>query len=266
MTTQTSEPQSIAWDELPPLKFVAEVQPVLELSLHGTADLAYWREALRAEGLEPVATNGEAQVVISATQARFWGLTFRECIVAVQVMSTRYPRVGDGAMFLLQAWNSLRAFAWVERNVFRTPYAHGQLRLTVSPPLRFSVTPGTEAILSAESSGQIVTTGAPTSEHWQGPVYLPGLRDQGRKSVAQKLFVARLSGLTEHFEFDAERDRFRIEAAPQRAAFQHAALQQLLDSRFTPRVWTVRQAAAHAKSQTYRADQFFARAKVGPGG
>ena len=261
MTTQTREPRTIAWDDLPPLKFVAEVQPVLELSLHGTADLAYWREALKPEGLEPVPTDGQAQVVISATQARFWGLTFRECIVAVQVVSTRHPRVGDGAMFLLQAWNSLRAFAWVERNVFRTPYAHGQLRLTVSSPLRFSVSQGTEMMLSAESSGQMVTTGAPTSEHWQGPVYLPSQRGQGQKSVAQKLFVARLSGQTEHYGFDAERDRLRIESGPQCAAFQCAALQQLLDSRFTPRAWTVRQAAAHAKSQTYRADTLFARAK-----
>src|SRR6202034_4248097 len=47
-----------------PVKWVAELAHVREVSLLGTADLAYWKERLRAEGLCPAGRDGQAQILI----------------------------------------------------------------------------------------------------------------------------------------------------------------------------------------------------------
>jgi len=231
----------------PPVKFVAQVEPVKEVTLHGSADFEFWQERLQSEQLQPVPKDGRAQVFVSATEAKFLGLTFRECIIGVHV-----TRVSDGvdianSMFLLHAWNSLRAFAWIERNFFGTPYYPGQINVSPQSPASFQVSeqnsPSIDAAIGSSHH-------APTSiddEFWQGPIYLPR-----RKGGAQKLFIAKLAGKTEHFPFATREDKCTLtptDSCP--------VIGELLASHFTPVAWHVRRAAAHAKSKTYRAADFF---------
>ena len=87
MQTNTSNPQSLA--PRPAIKYVAEVSPVKEVMLLGLADLAFWKERLAAENLTPLAQGGQAQLFISATEARFHGIRFRECIIGVHVQRVK---------------------------------------------------------------------------------------------------------------------------------------------------------------------------------
>lgn len=45
-----------------PIRFAADVAGVREVSIHGTADLAYWRKQLAPEGLDPFERDGQACV------------------------------------------------------------------------------------------------------------------------------------------------------------------------------------------------------------
>ncbi|QDU25737.1 hypothetical protein ETAA8_08070 [Anatilimnocola aggregata] len=229
----------------PAIKFVAKVEPVKEVTLHGSGDLAFWQDRLAAESLQPLPREGRAQLFISATEARFMGLTFRECIIGIQVVRASHANSGDGAMFLLHAWNSLRAFAWIERNLFNTPYYPGQIVVDPTAPARLQLSESGVEVIAAN----IGTTRQPTEiaeEAWQGPIYLPT-----SNGGAQKLFIARLSGQTEHFPFHAAEDQFLLQPAA-----TCPVIRQLSESHFTPNAWHIRQAAAHAKSKTYRVSDF----------
>ena len=46
------------------IQYAAQLEHVREVSLRGSADLAYWTERLRAENLVPVAERGRAQSVL----------------------------------------------------------------------------------------------------------------------------------------------------------------------------------------------------------
>lgn len=247
MSASASSPSAAAAPTLP-VKFVAQVAPVKEVTLHGTADLRYWQGALRAEQLTPVEREGQAQLFISATEARFGGIQFRECIVGVHVRSDLFPTTGDGSMFLLHAWNSLRWFAWIERTLFGTPYYPGRISLRVQGPRGLELREREHALISASQSNAPRRSSVPVEEEvWQGAIYLP--RRTGRQ---QQLFIARLAGKTEHDEFQPGLDQFKL-----RASANCPAMARLLESNFTPRAWHIRQAAAHGKSKTYAADRFF---------
>lgn len=231
------------------VRYVAEVAPVKEVTLHGRADLAYWTEKLRTEDLTPLAADGQAQLLISATESRFWGILFRESLIGIHVQPTPAMPSEMPAMFLLQAWNSLCSFAWIERNLFGTPYAAGKLEVEPQLPARLQVVQQRQTLISASTSaGQRAATEV-ADENWQGAIFLPR-----RGTRQQQMFVAKLTGRTEHYPFRESGDSLKLS----RSAICES-IGCLIDSNFTPQTWALRQAAAHAKSKTYRADQFFAR-------
>jgi hypothetical protein len=230
----------------PPLKFVARVAPVKEVTLHGTADLRYWRKRLMPEGLEPVEANGMAQLFVSATEARFWGLLFREALIGVQVIRPGREREPVAGMFLVQAWNSLSAFAWVERTMFHTPYEHGQIEVDPRSPAQLQVAEHRKTLLDAKQAAPREPLST-ADETWQGPIFLPI-----RAGRAPQLFIAQLNGPTEHHLFKPEHDSFAYATEA-----SHVAIQSLRESNFTPTRWHLRQAASHAKSKTYRVADWF---------
>jgi hypothetical protein len=225
------------------IKYVAQVAPVREVTLHGVAELAFWQDKLHGENLQPLASEGQARLFVSATEARFMGLRFRECIVGIQVE----PRDEQPAMYLLHAWNSLRAFAWIERTMFGTPYYPGQIAVDPQSPARMQLSERGQPLITAARSAESREPVQVVEENWQGAIFLPT-----KQGSAQQLFIAKLAGATEHSPFAAARDQFLLERAD-----NCPTLGWLLDSHFTPQTWAIRQTAAHAKSKTYRADQFF---------
>jgi hypothetical protein len=225
----------------PKIKYVAQVEPVREVSLIGSADLAYWTERLAADDLRPIEFEGQARVMIGATAARFLGIQFREVTFTVFCR----PLSGDlqEGYFLAQAFNSVRWFAWVERNCFATPYDHAAINVDTSSPaaLRLKVKDETlvAARLAADNLRQPASVGDFT---WAGPVFLPrGKRDE------RKFFWARIVGKTRSYPFDAHRDVLEL-----RPSVRQPMIASLIESSFVAREWAVREAASHAKSKTYR--------------
>lgn len=190
-------------------KLVAELEHVREVTITGTADARYWRERLQREDLVPVERDGAARMLLIASDARFRGIRFRELSISVLA--------NDGA-FLVQAFNSVRFFAWVERTIFKTPYAHARIEVDHA------------AVRSEMLLAECATRKAAATEvdGFDGPVYLPNGR----------CFRAHIAGLTERIAFDPERDRFQT------------TLAALRDSGFVPREWHLRHDARHAKANT----------------
>ena len=122
------------------VKYFAELAHVREVSLLGSADLGFWAERLRGEGLTPVEHAGRARVLVVACDSKFFGVRFRELSFSVFVhrpdASGRVgrPAPSADAAFLVQAFNSSRFFAWSERTWFSTPYRHGMIDVNVGLP------------------------------------------------------------------------------------------------------------------------------------
>lgn len=182
------------------MKYVAELAGVLDVTLRGATDPAYWR----ARGID-----GATEAMLVAADAKFKGIRFREVSFSLLV---------DGGAHLVQAFNSVRFFAWVERVRFKTPYAHAQVVVSANPP---SIRAG--SAIHAEMRG----ARAPRSiapDAWTGRVHL----DHGR------YFIAAISGETERYAFDAS----DVITTPWP---------------FVPHEWLVRRNARHAKSATHLA-------------
>jgi hypothetical protein len=218
------------------IKWAARLSNVREVSLLGTADLAFWRDRLRAEGLAPAERDGRAQVLVVAADAKFFGIRFREVSFSVLVASP-----AEGAL-LLRAFNSSRFFAFCERFFFSTPYYAADVRVSTAPA-SVQVIKGGEVWFHAE-----MRDGAAPSrsgeDGWEGPVFLP--RRPGKQGDG-KAFFARLKGDTRTYPFLPGEDVVKISPAP-----GAEVLQALIDSRFTATEWAVRESAAHGKSKTYR--------------
>jgi len=216
------------------VRYVAKIHNVTEVILSGRADLAYWQTHLQSANLTPCAAQGQAYLQLSATSAKWYGVPFREFTVSIgvgELNASGQPR----EFYLAHAFNSLTAFAWLERTFYKSPYFPGQIDVE-STPARLAVTlDGTRAFEATMSNR--VEPARTTDEDWFGPIYLPD-----RTSV----FYARLAGQTETRDFAAP-DSFVIQSVATAPIFQ-----RLIDSHFAPQAWHVRSAAAHAKSQTYR--------------
>ena len=61
-----------------PVKWAAELEHVREVSLLGTADLAFWKDRLLTQDLLPIERDGQAQLLIVAADSKFKGIRFRE--------------------------------------------------------------------------------------------------------------------------------------------------------------------------------------------
>src|SRR5262245_59046278 len=113
------------------VKYVAELSHVREVSLLGTADLAFWNDRLKGEDLTLAERDGQAQILIVAADSRYLGVRFRE--LSFSVLTAGYKGDKAEGAYLVHAFNSCRFFAFCERVLFSTPYYYGDVRVATSP-------------------------------------------------------------------------------------------------------------------------------------
>lgn len=231
-----------------PVKWVAELAHVREVSLLGTADLAFWKDRLWKDDLVPAERDGRAQVLIVAADARFWGVRFQELSFSVLV-SRNEDGTRQDASYLIRAFNSCRLFASCERAFFSTPYYHGRVRLSVSFPASIQLVEAGKVVFQAGMNAEASTAGREPlrsgEDGWEGAVFLPEhRRGKGRQG---NLFYARIRGHTQTYPFLPSKDSMTIRPSP-----DNDVLQALIDSRFVAEEWAIRADATHAKSKTYK--------------
>lgn len=231
-----------------PRKFDVVVSPVREVSLVGGADLSYCRQRLAPHGLHATERDGRAEMLLSACEARFKGVRFRELSLSIFVAREAGSAARDGAL-LLRAFNSVRFFAWVERTLFRTPYYPGRIAVSPDAPATIQLGGTRDPILRAAMAGDgsaATRMAIPAAAGlWQGPLFLPDLHDAA--APATRLFYGSLSGDTRTLPFDAARDVFQLGSAA-----RDPVVLLLTKAGFEPTTWIVRAAATHGKSKTIR--------------
>ena len=229
-----------------PIKWAAELTHVREVSLSGVADLGYWRERLRRECLVPAEKDGHAQLLIIAGDLKFKGIRFREMSFCVFVDVERDAQKSSGA-YLFQAFNTSRLLSFCERVFFSTPYRHGDVCVSASVPASTQlVIAGQchfEAKMGGDDSAVVREPSHRAEDGWEGPVFLP-VPQSGRSSEG-RMFFTRVSGMTQTYAVQANRDTITIRPSPQSEVFQ-----ALLDSHFVAKEWILREDAIHAKSKT----------------
>ncbi len=208
--------------------FISTITGVREVALSGSADLSYWRQQLQGEGLTPLEQNGRASLLLTAIEAKFRGLPFRELSISVLLE--------DGGAFLAHAFNSSRLLALAERVFFQTPYHLAELALNEQFPARMGVARAGRPLFSASMGDPR----SPEREHdalFDGAIYLPG---------GQKVFYARLSGMAALYPYHLSDN----------VTFAPGAGEQIFDrlseSGFAGTEWLVRAGAVHARSRTYK--------------
>lgn len=235
------------------VRWVAQLTHVREISLLGTASLAFWGEQLEKEDLVPAENDGKALILIVAAESRYRGVRFRELSFSVLVYHQEQGIQRDGA-YLTGAFNSCRFFAFSERVLFSTPYHYGDVRLSTSFPPYIELLQGENVIFRAAMQAdarELIGEPARIGEDgWEGAVFLPERR---RKDRQRKLFFARMCGHTRAYPFVDSQDTLTI-----RPPHGSAVLQALIDSHFAGKEWAVREDATHAKSKTYNRAEAFA--------
>lgn len=226
------------------IKWAAELAQVREVSLLGTADLAFWKERLQGEELLPAECDGRAQLLVSAAEGKYMGARFREVSFSVLVC----PETGCpwDAACLIRAFNSSRLFAFCERAIFSTPYYFGDVRLDSSLPASIRLVDQGEPVFAAAMGDAAPDSRQPSrcgDDGWEGLVFLPAKRRGGRPG---KLFVARVNGYTRRYPFVAGLDSMAIRPSPESEVFG-----MLEESHFAVKEWILRDDARHAKSKTY---------------
>lgn len=226
-----------------PIRYTVEIEAVHELTLVGRADLEYWTAHLAGTGLAPLSVDGQAELSLGATDLTWMGVRFNESIVVLTLAEAAAPHTALGG-YLLHAFNSNRALAFMERVFFKTPYYPAAIQLAGRTPARFEITDAAGGRLRAEANG--APTARLTHTTWEGAVHLPRQRTapQGHGGY----FYVRLAGPGEVYPYEAARDTFSL--TPSGAS---PVLEWLRASRFTPVEWRHRPAATHAKSRTYPA-------------
>ena len=237
------------------VRYVAEVTRVREVSLLGSADLAFWRERLSAENLVPAERDGKAQIMIVGATMRFMGLRFTEISFSV-LLSGHEEAAGQGGAFLFRAFNSSWLFAWCERVLFATPYLHGNCHVSVSSPISIQILMDGKlafrAKMQADSKGPRRQPSRLGEETWEGPVFLP--RDCCGRAARDRFFFAKMKGQTAAYPFVRSEDALSIMPPPGAGIFR-----ALLDSGFTGEEWLVREDATHGKSKTYARSELLTR-------
>ncbi len=225
------------------LRYTTIVESVRELNLVGRADLAYWTAHLAGTGLTPQSVNGQAEVSLGATDLSWMGVRFNESIIVLTLAEPAAPEAAQGG-YLLHAYNSNRALAFMERLFFRTPYYAAAIELADRAPVRFQVNDAAGGGYRAEAAG--APTARLTNDAWQGAVHLP--RQRAAPQGHAGYFYARLAGPGQAYPFAAGHDTFTLTPSA-----LSPVLQWLHDSHFTPVEWRYRPAATHSKSRTYAA-------------
>ncbi len=229
------------------MKYVAELAHVREVSLLGSADLGFWAERLRDEGLTPVEHAGRARVLVVACDSKFFGVRFRELSFSVFV---HRPDASEGsdAAFLVQAFNSSRFFAWSERTWFSTPYRHAMIDVDVGLPaaMRLGVEGQTvfSAVMSADSNTPTREPSRSGVAGFAGPIFLPS--STRGKGTSGRFFFAKIEGETQAYPFSS------TDTLTLKPSSDCPILQELIDSQFVADEWLIRRDATHAKSKTFR--------------
>jgi hypothetical protein len=227
------------------IKWAAELSHVREVSLVGVGDPNFWKTWLTSEGLLPAQLNGHAQILVTSAAGRFRGVRFRELSFSVMVSLAEQAAP---AAFLIGAFNSSRVFAWCERVLFSTPYAHGDVRISTALPASIDLSRGGTTVFHA--SMRAAASSAPPQPDfvenggWEGPVLLP---INGGDASQRKLFFARVKGRTAVYPVVPDADRLTINPCN-----GDRVLGALRNSGFVAREWHIRNDASHAKSKTYR--------------
>lgn len=220
-----------------PAKFVVEVQNVKEVTVTAEVDRFFWQERLQEQGLFPFVEQGKAQLIISGTELDWMGKRSNEITIGLVICERPAGDTPDG-LFLVDAFNSSRLFAWVERTFFSTPYFWG--RIAVAEQLPAQIRLG-NSFLHLQMNHKTPPMAA-QEEIWQGKIYLPHT-----PGTPGQFFVAKLAGYTEVYPFLPDQDSCQITAQP-----GHPVFQWLLQSPPQFKEWRIRNHAVHARSRTFR--------------
>lgn len=223
-------PRAAAAADVAPGAYTLRVSPVSELCLDGQGPLDRW-EALGALGLRPRAADGQAQLSLCVTRARFAGRRFSEAVFAVAVDGPQGP-----GLYLVAAHNSVPSFARVERRRNLSPYTHGQIAFSDDPALAALLlrsADGAEA-LRATNGGPPLSPQA--SAGFEGPIYLP----------SGGHFFAQLSPASASAPFVPGEDTLTLLPG----SGQSAVAAAVAAAGFTPTGWRGSQSSAHAKTRT----------------
>ncbi len=230
------------------IRYLAQPTQVEEVSLLGSADLAFWTAFLEKENLKPLSRCERARILVMGARMTYMGLRFTEVSFSVLVSAPGQDDTKQAA-FLLHAVNSSRLLAWGERVLLGTPYRHADCRVSMTLPVSVQVAAGGDYLFSAQMpASAAVLARRPTrssDEGWEGAVFLPGCRRCS--GVCGRLFFARMKGNTIAYPFLSEEDTISIRP-PQEAPL----LRLLLQSEFQGEQWLVRVNATHGQSETYR--------------
>jgi hypothetical protein len=236
------------------VKYIAQLKNVHELGLHGHADLSWWRERLADERLEPIERDGRAQVVVTALDTSWMGIPFRDLSVAVAARVSCNPDPNDGTkdkgnpkqpgLFFACAFNASRFISFFERRWFRLPYRYrADLHIDLSYDAMCRLGTASETELLAKMAPREQSKTPAQDKGFTGPLFLPNTNDASHR----RWLMVRIEGLTQSFEFDADRDQFEIGSA-----CTHPILMGLEASQFSPIEWHLRTSATHARSKTFR--------------
>jgi hypothetical protein len=223
-------------------KFIVEVQHVKEVTLAAEADLVYWQARLQNTALFPFDNGGKAALMISATELHSMGRCSNEVTIGL-VVCERPAADSPDALYLVQAFNSLRSFAWIERTFFATPYDLGRIRVDNHVPVKVRLEDRAGVMLNLQMKAGTAPL-VSRDELWQGKIYLPQLKTDSHKPG--KYFVAKLGGHTEVYPFSPETDTLQIFARN-----EHPVFQWLLESNLMGKEWRIRSDAIHARSKSY---------------
>lgn len=231
------------------VQIAADISEVLDLTLQGSADPEFWTSHLAPEGLKPLLSKGRARVQLSAIAARFKGIRFCELNLAVFTEARDDNNGFPPGAYLPCAFNSLAAFAWVERNFFHCPYSQGDISVQGSPNAEFSLSLDRSPMLRA------VMAPAPlaslSDRDWEGPIYLPTAPAKPRR-----YFMARISGAAQGRTWgpaDAWQSQADHSVRALQALKSHpfaSSLRALSESGFRPEAWILRSSARHCKGRS----------------
>ena len=211
-------------------KYAADLDNVREVTLHGTADLSFWEAVLHKERLIPYHQEDKAVLLLSAIDAKWRGFRLREFVIAVGVCLNENEAKLDAIIYHTL---SIRPNSWLSRKgCFSDPLFQGDIQLDSKFPASIKLRDKAEVLFNAEMSVQ--DTG-PIIEYqeWKGPVFLPNNRGK---------FFAILAGDTESYPFSPATDQ--LEFTP---SARHRIFQQLIESNFTGKTWSLRNHSRHAK-------------------
>ena len=234
-----------------PLKYAAKVSPVREVSLYGSADLSFWKTKIDDPRLSPTEVDGKAQMLVATADAKFFGIRFREISFSLMVNFAQDGNTYTGG-YLIQAFNSVGPFAFVERAFFSTPYLSGRVEVETAMPFSVLLEKKGATLFHAQFGGTEREPLKEGEDGWKGPVFLP--QHSSQKTKPRRWFYADVHGATKVYPFVKEQDKTTIQPFADAEIFQW-----LIDSQFEATQWFVREAASHAKSKTYQVTELAER-------